>query len=116
MILVGGLVLQSTLIIAATGPGSKSGSKQKPPAGGSTASSALLVAGKKVYDAKGCAACHAVGGKGGNAGPDLSATGAVPTHTVQWLSVQIANPKAHNPDSTMPAFASTVPAKDLTAM
>ena len=111
---VAGLVFQSTLILAAAfGPGKKPPVK-KPAA--PAAGSPLIAAGKKVYDSKGCGACHAIGGKGGNSGPDLSATGGIPTHSVQWLSVQIANPKAHNPDSTMPAFAQTVAAKDLTAM
>ena len=118
MVSVAGLVFQSTLILTAmAGPGSQS--KHKKPAQKKSAAAApgaaQLAAGRKVYDSKGCAACHAIGGKGGNSGPDLTATGAVPTHTMQWLAVQISNPKAHNPDSTMPAFA-TVPAKDLNAM
>jgi mono/diheme cytochrome c family protein len=116
MVSVAGLIFQSTLIIAAVaGPGSKATGK-KPAAAGAKPPSPLVAAGKKVYDAKGCGACHAIGGKGGNSGPDLTSTGAVPAHTVQWLSAQAANPKSHNPDSTMPAFAQTIPAKDLTAM
>jgi mono/diheme cytochrome c family protein len=112
---VAGLLFQSTIIIAATGPGAKSHAK-KPAAAASKTVSPLVAAGKKIYDARGCGACHAIGGKGGNSGPDLTSTGAVPTHTLQWLSVQVANPKAHNPDSTMPAFAQTVQGKDLTAV
>lgn len=116
MVSTAGLLFQSALILTAVaGPGQKTAGK-KSSAGAAKPGSDIAMAGKKVYDAKGCATCHAIAGKGGTAGPDLSATGAVPTHTVQWLSVQIANPKAHNPDSTMPAFAATVPAKDLTAM
>jgi mono/diheme cytochrome c family protein len=121
LVTVSALVLQSSLIVVAlAGPGSKSVHKKpsaaKPPAkSAAKPANPLIAAGKKVYDAKGCASCHAIGGKGGNSGPDLTATGAVPGHNVQWLSVQIANPKAHNPDSTMPAFAQTIPAKDLTA-
>jgi mono/diheme cytochrome c family protein len=116
MVSAAALLFQSTLIIAAiAGPGSKATGK-KPPMNAAKPPSPLIAAGKKAYDAKGCGTCHAIGGKGGNAGPDLTATGAVPTHTVQWLSVQVANPKSHNPDSTMPAFAQTIPAKDLTAM
>ncbi len=116
LILVAGLALQSSLIaVAVAGPGHKPAGKKSGSAG-SSPGAALTAAGKKIYDAKGCGACHAINGKGGTAGPDLSATGAVPTHTVQWLSAQIANPKTHNPDSTMPAFAATVQAKDLTTM
>jgi mono/diheme cytochrome c family protein len=122
MVVVAGLVFQSSLILAAIAvPGSKPPPKKTKSTGAKTAAAAkpnaqLVAAGKKVYDSKGCAACHAIGGKGGNSGPDLTATGAVPTHTIQWMSVQIANPKAHNPDSTMPGFAATVTGKDLTAI
>ena len=122
MVAVAGMVFQSSLILTALAvPGSKPPAKKPKAAAAKTKTAAkpdaqLVAAGKKIYDSKGCSACHAIGGKGGNSGPDLTATGAVPTHTVQWLSVQVANPKAHNPDSTMPGFAATIPAKDLTAI
>ena len=31
-----------------------------------------VAAGKKIYMAQGCAGCHAIGGNGGNSGPDLT--------------------------------------------
>ncbi|MHB1661708.1 MAG: c-type cytochrome [bacterium] len=38
-----------------------------------------------------CFACHAINGKGGNIGPNLSKEGAA-NHTIKWLEVQIATP------------------------
>ena len=76
----------------------------------------LIAQGKKVYDAQNCAGCHSIGGKGGSSGPDLTQTGSVPSHTLQWFAVHVANPKAHNPSSTMPAFAQTIKGKDMTAL
>lgn len=75
-----------------------------------------VAAGKKIYDANGCATCHAISGKGGAAGPILTATGAAPAHTAQWLAEQVANPKAHNPGSTMPGYATSIKGKDLTVL
>ena len=46
------------------------------------------------------------------AGPNLTKVGANPKHTAKWLEEAIVNPKAHNPDSTMPAYDS-LSAKDL---
>ena len=39
------------------------------------APSGTTVAGRQFYEAQGCDTCHAVGGKGGNAGPSLSDVG-----------------------------------------
>lgn len=81
-----------------------------------TSSGADIAAGKKVYDANGCATCHAISGKGGSNGPDLTRTGADATHTAQWFSVQVATPKAHNPNSSMPGYATSIQGKDLVAI
>ena len=75
-----------------------------------------IAAGRKIYDANGCSTCHAIAGKGGAAGPMLTTTGAAPTHTAQWLAEQVANPKAHNPNSTMPGYATSIKGKDLTSL
>jgi len=64
----------------------------------------LIALGKATYDAQGCGGCHAISGKGGNSGPDLTETGAVVEHTVTWFEAQVSNPKTHNPASTMPSF------------
>ena len=40
-----------------------------------TAPSGTTAAGRQFYDAQSCDTCHAIGGKGGNAGPSLSDVG-----------------------------------------
>jgi cbb3-type cytochrome oxidase cytochrome c subunit len=88
----------------------------KPPKKGksSKATAAQIAAGKKVYDASGCQNCHAIAGKGGKIGPDLSKVGAEASHTPKWFEAKVTNPKASNPHSSMPAFASKIKGKDLT--
>jgi mono/diheme cytochrome c family protein len=90
--------------------------------------------GKKVYADQNCVRCHrlgqtggapmggrpemmpggpkgaSAGGRkggppGGMSGPDLSGVGAIPGHDEKWLAAHIRDPKQHNRDSTMPAFA-----------
>ncbi len=41
-----------------------------------------------------CFACHAIGKKGGNIGPNLSKEGLA-NHSIKWLEVQIATPSKH---------------------
>src|ERR1051326_342431 len=97
--LYGSLVLTSGLLQAS--PGQKKPPAKKPPANKPSTNkpgAETLALGKKVYDKNGCATCHTIAGKGGMAGPDLTHTGDA--HTAQWLSDQVANPKAHNPNST----------------
>ncbi len=58
----------------------------------------LIHSNKKGID---CFACHAINGKGGNVGPNLSKEGAM-KHSIKWLEVQIATPaKNFKPGSTM---------------
>src|SRR5205823_459356 len=73
-------------------------------------------AGKKVYAANGCSTCHAIGGVGGTAGPDLTAVASNPVHTPSWLTDHINKPTKHKPDSTMPAFAGKIKPADMTAL
>ena len=42
-------------------------------------------------------------GRGGMGGPDLTKVGAEPEHTKQWITDHVRNPKAHKPQSRMPA-------------
>ena len=58
----------------------------------------LIHSNKKGID---CFACHAINGKGGNVGPNLSKEGAM-KHSIKWLEFQIATPaKNFKPGSTM---------------
>jgi mono/diheme cytochrome c family protein len=77
---------------------------------------AVIAKGKKVYDANGCANCHAIKGKGGSTGPDLTKVAAEPKHDAKWLKEKVINPKASDPDSTMPAYEDTIKGKDLDAL
>lgn len=76
----------------------------------------VVAAGKKIYAAQKCDACHAINGKGGTSGPELTKTGADTRHTAAWFEEQIKNPKAHKPDGTMPAYDDKVKGKDLKAL
>ncbi|MEK7475051.1 MAG: c-type cytochrome [Candidatus Coatesbacteria bacterium] len=49
-----------------------------------------------------CATCHALHGKGGGGGPDLSEVGKY--RELEWVRAYIADPKTRNPDATMPGF------------
>lgn len=66
-------------------------------------SSGGAAAGQKLFGTLGCAACHTVNGKGGTAGPDLSQE-AKKGRSASWLAAQIRNPKAHTPQTVMPAY------------
>jgi len=103
------LVLSGTLVLAA-GLGAAAGpEKQK------ATPSADVAAGKKVYDANGCAACHAVAGKGGKTGPDLTKVGRK-LKPAQLMKV-VRNPKALKANSLMPAYGEEkIDAKKLKAL
>ena len=58
--------------------------------------------GKRIYAEKGCALCHAIQGKGGKAGPDLSSVGA--TRDAQWLEKFMNAPGLASPKAKMPPF------------
>jgi ubiquinol-cytochrome c reductase cytochrome b subunit len=62
-------------------------------------------AGERLVLAQGCLACHMLDGKGGTVGPDLSGEGDR-GRSREWLTVQIRDPKAHNPNTIMPASVS----------
>lgn len=63
---------------------------------------AKIARGKDVYAEKKCAVCHAIGGKGGRAGPELSDAGA--RRDAQWLKNLIKDPQATNPKAKMMPF------------
>ncbi len=60
--------------------------------------------GKTLFQSQGCLDCHRVNGSGGNIGPDLSGEG-LKGRSIEWLQTQLRSPKAHNPQSIMPAFS-----------
>jgi len=70
--------------------------------------------GEVVYKKKGCAACHAVDGKGGKIGPDLSAIGN--KRDSDWLMKFLKDPKGTVPGSKhMTAKVNDDELVDLTA-
>ncbi|MEP6756850.1 MAG: c-type cytochrome [Chthonomonadales bacterium] len=94
----------------------KSSTQAKPTPGVKAAPNAAQIAlGKKAYESNGCGGCHAISGKGGNAGPDLTNTGGNKAHTAAWFTTQIVTPKKNNPGSTMPPFPG-IKAAELTAL
>ncbi|MHB8232994.1 MAG: c-type cytochrome [bacterium] len=47
--------------------------------------------GRQLFVKDGCIACHAINGKGGSFGPNLSAIGKIRAYS--WIKKQIRNPK-----------------------
>ncbi|MDB5312283.1 MAG: petJ [Gemmataceae bacterium] len=79
--------------------------------------------GNAVFD-QNCAKCHSVGNaaasgpgpQGKMGGPSLSKVGADPAHTKAWLAEHVNNPKAHKPDSKMPAFDGKLKPEEMTSV
>lgn len=71
------------------------------------ASAAPVEKGKAQFEAHGCAACHRIGDKGGNSGPDLTLVGF--RRSKAWLDRWLAGPKAWKHDTLMPEFRLDVP-------
>ena len=61
--------------------------------------------GEQLFHSEGCISCHIVNGEGGSVGPDLSNEGKRGRDS-EWLTIQIRNPKVHDPNAIMPAFTS----------
>jgi ubiquinol-cytochrome c reductase cytochrome b subunit len=87
---------------ASTAGTSKSASISGDPPGDMSASATQ---GSQLFHSAGCLGCHRVNGQGGTIGPDLS-SGILKGRSRQWLMTQIQDPKAHFPNSIMPAFSS----------
>lgn len=105
-----GIALLGTFAVstALAGP-PKPKPKKKPPV-----TKADPAAGKKVYTSNGCGGCHAIKGQGGMNGPDLTKYASDKTKDAKWTNIQIQDPKKHNPDPKMPAYADKIKGKDLT--
>ncbi len=61
--------------------------------------------GAQLFRSMGCIGCHQVNGQGGTVGPQLSSE-LLKGKSRQWLITQIRDPKKHNLNTMMPAFAS----------
>ncbi len=57
--------------------------------------------GRALFDAAGCRACHRVGTKGGNTGPDLTLVGL--RRSPEWLDIWLRDPRAWKKDTLMPS-------------
>jgi mono/diheme cytochrome c family protein len=76
---------------------------QDPPAPAQV--SASVTRGAQLFNSLGCIGCHTIQGRGGAVGPELNAK-LLQGKSSQWLITQIRDPKAHNPQTIMPAFNS----------
>ncbi len=71
-------------------------------------------AGRWVFEERGCQACHAIDGVGGDHGPDLSKAGE--KLRPEWTAAWIKRPRHYNPEARMPALRlSDEEARDVAA-
>lgn len=75
-------------------------SSRKPAQAVETKGLSPIDAGKKVYQQRGCAACHIVAGVGGKVGPDLTSIGR--NRDSGFLYKWLKNPQAVKPAAIMP--------------
>lgn len=89
----------------------------------------LLSHGRDLFNEQGCMGCHAIDGRGGRRGPDLSDVGdsvihdfdfstlgsITPRNVEGWLSRHFLDPASVSPGSVMPATVSAEEARALTA-
>ncbi len=92
---------------------STSGSNQ-PSSLSPSQNTSLIDQGKSLFNSEGCIGCHTIDGKGGSVGPNLSAEGSKGL-SKDWLTVQIKDPKKHDPGSVMPPFSS-ISEQDINAL
>lgn len=67
--------------------------------------SALVAAGKQLFNDQGCHGCHTVGASGTPIAPDLSAVGS--KHTEAYLRAWLRDPKQQKPRAHMPRLELT---------
>jgi ubiquinol-cytochrome c reductase cytochrome b subunit len=61
--------------------------------------------GAQLFNSLGCISCHRIEGRGGVVGPELTSK-LLQGKSSPWLTTQILDPKAHNPQTIMPTFSS----------
>jgi sulfur oxidation c-type cytochrome SoxX len=61
--------------------------------------------GRRLFEDKGCIACHSIAGKGGTIGPALDDVGL--RRTPEWIIQHFRNPQAVSPGTVMPRFGFT---------
>lgn len=71
----------------------------------SAADDAKVKQGEKIFAERQCAACHAIQGKGGPVGPDLTKAGS--RRDEAWLKKFLPDPKSVAPQTMMPPFRGT---------
>jgi mono/diheme cytochrome c family protein len=72
-----------------------------------------VATGRRVFDANGCARCHQTGSMGRGRGPNLAKVGADPSHTVEWFTAFIRNPRSVRPNARMQGFEGRIKPDDL---
>ena len=100
-----GTITALTLIGLYSGPGSAPAASTPSAQKAEKPVSQNVKNGEKLFHSSGCIGCHQVNGQGGAVGPDLSDEGTK-GRSRDWLTTQIRNPKAHDPNSIMPPFSS----------
>lgn len=66
--------------------------------------------GARIFQKGRCIECHTIKGKGGSAGPNLTAVGK--RRSREYIIEQIKNPESHNANTNMPSFKD-LPAQDI---
>lgn len=92
-------------------------SKKKPAAASAAPSKATIDAGKKVFMANGCGACHVVAEKATKMGPDLTHIGSDRKWPAARLAAVIRDPKKELKSEKMPAYGpDKISDKDLKSL
>ncbi|NNE47722.1 MAG: c-type cytochrome [Rhodothermales bacterium] len=83
-------------------------SRRMPPVSGYHASRRILESaesGARLFESRGCAGCHSIGGSGGDTGPSLDHV--VTRRTEGWLVSHFRDPQAVSPGTVMPEYGFT---------
>jgi cytochrome c-type biogenesis protein CcmH/NrfG/cytochrome c551/c552 len=96
-------------MLAAARQGRPTGAAPPAPEGGAAGPAAQTAGlqgpaaqGRALYEKWGCPRCHAIAGRGGTIGPDLTRAGAKPGRDVAWQIRHLKDPASAVPGSIMP--------------